>query len=102
MEKLSKEDYREAVGYLKRYNHNCVAILTARLDIISISSPVLDGLPKPPYSISDSVYNSVVRLQEDCRLNQALKEWKIVRQALELTDKITKEIFEEEYEKRRR
>lgn len=102
MSRLSKEEYREAIGYLKRYNHNCVEILTARLDIISISSPTLDGLPKAPYSISDSVYNSVVRLQEDKKLNKALKEWKIVKQALELTDKITKDIFREEFELRRK
>ena len=56
----------------------------------------------PRFSISDSVYNSVIRLQEDIGLNKALKEWKVVKKALELTDKITKEIFEEEFEKRRR
>ena len=102
MDRLSKEDYKEAIGYLKRYNYNCVSILTARLNIIDISSPKMDGLPKAPYSISDSVYNSVIRLQEDITLNKALKEWKIVKKALELTDKITKEIFEEEFEKRRK
>ena len=99
MSKLSKEEYKEAMGYLKRYNYNCVTILTARLDIIDISSPKFDGLPKAPYSISDSVANSVIRLQEDKRLNKALKEWQIVRRALELTDTITKEIFTEEFEK---
>lgn len=68
---------------------------------MSIGSPSLDGLPKAPYSISDSVFNSVVKLQEDKELNKALNEWKVVKKALELTDNITKEIFEEEYQKRR-
>ena len=101
MSRLSKEDYREAVGCLKRYNYNCVSILTMRLDIMSVGSPNMDGLPKAPYAISDSVYNSVVKLQEDKELNKALNEWKVVKKALELTDNITKEIFEEEYQKRR-
>lgn len=73
-----------------------------KLDIMDISSPVLTGMPKAPYAISDSVYNSVVKLQEDTKLNKVLKEYKAVIKALELTDKITKEIFEEEYQKRRR
>ena len=102
MDRLSKEDYNRAIGYLKRYNYNCLSILTARLDIIDISAAKIDGLPKAPYSISDSVYNSVIRLQEDITLNKALKEWKVVQKALELTDKITKEIFTEEFEKRRK
>ncbi len=102
MDRLSKEDYNRAIGYLKRYNYNCLSILTARLDIIDISAAKIDGLPKAPYSISDSVYNSVIRLQEDITLNKALKEWKVVQKALELTDKTTKEIFTEEFEKRRK
>ena len=68
---------------------------------MSVGSPNMDGMPKAPYTISDNVFNSVVKLQEDKELNKALNEWKVVKKALELTDNITKEIFEEEYQKRR-
>lgn len=70
------------------------------MDIMSIGSPSFDGMPKAPYTISDSVLNSVIRMQENKVLQQSIKEYKVVIQALELTDKITKEIFEEEYQKR--
>lgn len=71
------------------------------MDIISIGSPNYDGMPKAPYTISDSVLNSVIQMQENKELQQSIKEYQIVVQALELTDKITKEIFEEEYQKRK-
>lgn len=74
--------------------------MNIRMDIISIGSLNFDGLPKAPYTISDSVLNSVIRMQENKVLQQSIKEYKVVVQALELTDKITKEIFEEEYQKR--
>ena len=101
MERLSKEDYREAVGCLKRYNYNCVNILTMRLDIMSIGSPSLDGMPKAPYAISDNVYNSVVKLQEmeNERLNKSFREYKAVKQAYELVNNDSKLIFEELYQK---
>ena len=51
-------------------------------------------MPKAPYTISDSVYNQYIRLQEDVELQKALKQYKIVRLALELVSKDTKEIFE--------
>lgn len=74
--------------------------MNIKMDIMSIGSPNLDGMPKAPYTISDSVLNSVIRMQENKVLQQSIKEYKVVIQALELTDKITKEIFEEEYQKR--
>lgn len=100
--KIDKEDYNRAVGCLKRYNYNCIKILNIRADIMNIESPSMDGLPKAPYNISDSVYNQYIKLQEDKELQKSLKEHKAVVQALTLTDKITKEIFEEQYQKRRR
>ncbi len=102
MNKLSREEYKEAAGCLKRYNYNCVSILTMRLDLMSISSPSINGLPRAPYNVTDSVYNTVVKLQEDKKINKALNEWKAVKKALELTDKVTKDIFKKEYEERRR
>ena len=58
-------------------------------------------MPKAPYSISDSVYNQYIKLQEDKELQRALKEYKIVRQALELVNADCKEIFENYYQKQR-
>lgn len=95
--RLSKEDYREAKGCLKRYNYNCIKIMNIRSDIMDIGSPSLDGLPKAPYSTSDRVLNSVIKLQEDKNLQEAIKEYKAVVQALELVNKDSKYIFEQLY-----
>ncbi len=95
--KLSREDYDRAVGYLKRYNYNCINIINIRADIMSISTPQNDGMPKPPYSISDTVYNQYIKLQEDKELQKSLKEYKVVVNALQLVDDISKEIFTEEF-----
>lgn len=95
--RLSKEEYRRAVGYLKRYSYNYITIMNIRADIMSVGMPSTDGMPKAPYKISDSVYNQYVRLQEDKELQKALKQYKIVRQALELVNKDSKYIFEELY-----
>lgn len=96
--KLTREEYREAKGCLKRYNYNCIKIINIRADIISIGSPSLDGMPKAPYSISDRVFNSVVRLQEDKDLQNTLKEYKAVTQALELVSEDSKTIFNKQYQ----
>lgn len=101
MSRLSKEDYREAVGCLKRYNYNCIKMMNMKYDIMSLSSPVLDGMPKAPYKISDSVLNSLIRIQENEELQKCIREYNIVVQALQLVDSITKEIFQEEYQKRK-
>lgn len=95
--RLSKEDYREAKGCLKRYNYNCLKIMNIRADIMDIGSPSLDGFPKAPYSTSDRVLNSVIKLQEDKDLQEAIKEYKAVVQALELVNKDSKYIFEQLY-----
>ena len=96
--RLSKEDYREAKECLKRYNYNCIKIMNIRADIMNIGSPSLDGLPKAPYSTSDRVLNSVIKLQEDKDLQEAIKENKAVVQALELVNKDAKEIFNKQYQ----
>ena len=53
--RLNKEDYNKSVGMLKRYNYNCIKILNLRADIMSISAASIDGMPKAPYKISDTV-----------------------------------------------
>lgn len=95
--KLSKEEYREAKGCLKRYNYNCVKIMMIREDIMDLGSQNLDGLPKPKNNVSDRVLESVIKLQEDEILQEAIKEYKTVVQALELVNKDSKYIFEEMY-----
>ena len=96
--RLSKEEYREAKGCLKRYNYNCIKIMNIRADIMSIGSPVIDGLPKAPYSTSDRVLDSVIKLQEDENLQRAIKEYKAVVQALQLVNKDSQYIFNQQYQ----
>lgn len=96
--KLTREEYREAKGCLKRYNYNCIKIMNIRSDIISIGSPNLDGMPKAPYTISDRVFNSVVRLQEDKDLQNAIKEYKAVLHAIHLVNEDSKAIFNKQYQ----
>ncbi len=100
--RLSKEEYREAKKCLKRYNYNYIEIMNIRADIMSIGSANSDGMPKAPYNTSDKVLESVIRLQEDADLQEAIKEYKAVAQALQLVDSTAKKIFEEEFQKRRR
>ena len=99
MTRLPKEDYRNAVGILKRYNYNCINILNIRADIMNLSVPENTGMPKVPYGVSDSVYNQYIRLQEDKELQKSLKEYKAVIQALELVNTDSKYIFQELYVK---
>lgn len=99
--RLSREEYKKAEGYLKRYNYNCINILNIRNDIMTLSAVKLDGLPKAPYSISDTVFNSVIQLQENKELNRSIHEYKIVVQALQLVSEDSKVIFEELYQKSR-
>lgn len=95
--RIPKEEYKEALGYLKRYNYNCVNIINIRADIISLGAVNIDGMPKTPYSISDNVLNSVIELEENKELNQSIKEYKIVMQAIQLVSEDAKTIFEQMY-----
>ena len=92
--RLDKESYKKAEGCLRRYNYNCITIMNIRTDIMNINAINTDGMPKAPYNISDSVYNQYIKLQEDKELQKSLKEYKAVRQALELVNKDSKNIFE--------
>lgn len=95
--KLSREDYSEAKGCLKRYNYNCIKIINIKADIMSIGSPVIDGLPKAPYGTSDKVLDSIIKMEENEELQEAIKEYKAVVQAIQLVNKDSKYIFEEMY-----
>jgi DNA-directed RNA polymerase specialized sigma subunit len=97
--RLSKEEYREAEGCLKRFNYNCVTILNIRADIMGLGAMNMDGLPKAKYNISDNVVDSVIKLQEDVELQKVTKEYKVVIQAIELVSEDSKFIFEEYYKK---
>lgn len=95
--RLENQEYRQAVNCLKRYNYNCIKIMSIREDIISVSGMNIDGMPKPKYSKSDMVLNSVIQLQEDEYLKKAIKEVKAVQMALQLVDEDCKNIFEKIY-----
>ena len=99
--RLNKEDYRKAEGCLRRYNYNCITIINLRADAMSVGVPSYDGMPKAPYSISDSVFNQYVKLQEDKELQKALKEYKAVRLAYELVNSDCKEIFNTYYQQQK-
>lgn len=95
--RLNKEEYKEAVGCLKRYNYNCIKIINIRNDYMSLSSAVSDGMPKAPYSISDTVFNQVIQMEEDKELQRSIKEYKAVSQALQLVEEDSRHIFEDLY-----
>lgn len=97
--RLPNEEYKKATKCLKRYNYNCIRMLNIRTDIMSISGINIDGLPKAKYNVSDSVLNSVIKLQEDENLQECIKEYKAVRQAIERVHKDSAYIFEELYRK---
>lgn len=99
--RIPKEEYNRAAGCLKRYNYNCLNIINIRADIMSISIPSTDGMPKAPYSISDTVYNQYIKLQEDKELQKSLKEYKAVVQAVQLVNDDSKYIFNEMYIKQK-
>ena len=96
--RLSNEEYKEASLCLKRYNYNCIKIMNIRADIMSIGSPVLDGMPKAPYSVSDRTLKAVVELQENEHLQKTIKEYKAVVQAVMIVSKDAQKIFEEQYQ----
>ena len=95
--RLENQEYRQAVNCLKRYNYNCIKIMSIREDIISVSGMNIDGMPKTKYSKSDMVLNSVIQLQEDEELKRAIKEVKAVQMALQLVNEDCKNIFEKLY-----
>ncbi len=97
MGRLSKEEYREAKGCLKRYNYNCINIINIQRDILNISVAPCDGLPKAPYSVGDNTLNKVIKLEENEELQKSIREYKAVIQALSLVNCESKVIFEREF-----
>jgi hypothetical protein len=97
MRRLSKEEYREAKGCLKRYNYNCINIINIQRDILNISVAPCDGLPKAPYSVGDNTLNKVIKLEENEELQKSIREYKAVIQALSLVNYESKVIFEREF-----
>jgi len=70
---ISKEECKQAEGYLKRFNYNCTNIVNIRTDIIGIRSYIINGMPKTSYRISDTVFDSVVKLEENKQLQNSFK-----------------------------
>lgn len=99
--RIPKEEYNRAVGCLKRYNYNCINIMNIQSDILSLSISPVDGMPKAPCSIGDTTLNKVIQLQENVDLKKSIKEYKAVVQALNLVNKESQYIFEEEFRKDR-
>ena len=95
--RLDKEDYRKAVGALKRYNYNCINIINIQADILSISVAPISDMPRVPYGVGNTTLNKVIQLEENVELQQSIKEYKAVVQALQLVDKQSKYIFEKEF-----
>lgn len=92
--RLSKEDYNNAVGCLKRYDYNCINIINIKSDIYSVESTSNDGQPKPKYNKTDTVLNKIIQVEENEVIQKAIKEYKAVRNALLLVNKDCNYIFE--------
>lgn len=92
--RLSKEDYNNAVGCLKRYDYNCINIINIKTDIYSIETANSDGQPKPKFNKTDTVLNKIIQVEENEAIQKAIKEYKAVRNALLLVNKDCEYIFE--------
>ncbi len=99
MERLSKDEYNKAVECLKRYNYNCTNILNIQSDILSINILPNNGMPKTPYYIGDTTLKKVMELEENEELQNSIKEYKAVVQALQIVNDDCRYIFEEYYRK---
>lgn len=97
--RIDREDYKEAVNCLKRYNYNCINIINIKTDILSLSINPVDGMPKAPYIVGDTTLNKIIKLEDNKELQRSIKEYNVVNQALAIVDKMSKEIFEEEFRK---
>ena len=66
---------------------------------MSINSICYDGMPHTKNLNSDVVLNKVIELQENKELNNCMKEYKAVVQALALLNEDCKYIFEKYFQK---
>lgn len=96
--RLNKEDYNRALALLKRYNYNCLNILSINNDIISIGATKYDGQPGSA-SVVDVTLKKVIELEENKELRKSINEYKLVQKALSLVSADSKYIFEELYVK---
>ncbi len=92
--RLSRKDYKEAENCLIKYDYNCITITDIRTDILQLSSPQCDGMPKAPYLISDSVFNTYMKLQNNKELQTAIKQLKAVENAKHLVREECLKLFE--------
>lgn len=92
--RLSKEDYQNAAGCLKRYDYNCINILNIKSDIYSLETADSDGQPKPKYNKTDTVLAKIIQVEENEAIQKAIREYKAVRNALLLVNKDCEYIFE--------
>ena len=99
--KLDREEYKEAVGCLKRYNYNCINIMNIQNDILSLSISPVSDMPRAPYSVGDTTLSKVIKLETDKELQKCVKEYKAVVQAIKLVSQDSKYVFEEEFRKNR-
>lgn len=99
--RLNKEDYNRAVGILKRYNYNCINIISINNDIVSIGAANYNGSTASKNSIVDTTLNKVIQLEENKELRGSIKEYKIVQKTLLLVSNDAKKVFEEEFEKQK-
>lgn len=100
--RLSKEDYQNAVGCLKRYDYNCINIINIKTDIYSIETANSDGQPKPKYNKTDTVLAKIIQVEENETIQKAIREYKAVRNALLLVNKDCEYIFEKIFREKKR
>ena len=54
-------------------------------------------MPRAPYGIGNTTLNKVIQLEENKSLQQSIKEYKAVLQAVQLVGKQSKYIFEKQF-----
>ena len=101
MERLDTKDYKRALRCLYEYEANKLLLKKIERDIEELSLSPLDGMPKAPYSTSDSTARKVIQKEENPILRRIKKEYLAVKLTLLLVDKISKGIYEEEFQTHR-
>ena len=99
-ERISDEKFKEAKGCLRRYAYNKLNIVTIRFDIMNISAVDYSSGSVKTNSISDTVGNSVIQLDENKALKNSMREIKAVEMAKKIIDEETLYILEHLYDKK--
>lgn len=100
MERLDTKDYNRALRCLHEYKANKLLLTELEHDIEDLSLSPLDGMPKVPYSISDSTARKVIQKEENPTLRKIKKEKLAVDLTLLLADEDGKNVFSEVFEKK--